>query len=172
MSHTEVRRIEGGELRRLDPPKLYCLADVVGLDASLRLYPGGDPIRDAAHKALLDRARSMLHPSLLWRTEVSLPIRGDRRAWDAVIGGQAWWLPVEAETRLGDGQALARRVALKQRDGRAEHVLIVASDTRHNRLAADAVRRALGSTFDNAPPVVRRALAEARDPGVSALLLV
>ena len=172
MSHTEVRRVEAGELRRLDAANLFCLAGVVGLDASFRLFPGGDAIRDAAHAALLGRLRTMLHPSLRWRTEVPLPIPGDRRAWDALIVGEGWSCPVEAETRLGDGQALARRVALKQRDGGADHVLIVASDTRHNRLAAQAVRAAFAPTLASPAPAVRRALADGRHPGVSALLLV
>jgi transcriptional regulator with XRE-family HTH domain len=172
MSHTEVRRIEAGELRRLDAAKLFCLADAVGLDASLRLFPGGDAVRDAAHAALLGRLRALLHPSLRWRTEVPLPIPGDRRAWDALILGDGWSCPVEAETRLGDGQALARRVALKQRDGGADHVLIIASDTRHNRLAAGSVRAAFGPTLAGPAPAVRRALADGRPPGVSALLLV
>jgi transcriptional regulator with XRE-family HTH domain len=172
MSHSEVHRLESGGLKRIDPVKLCCFAEVVGLVPALRLYPDGDAIRDAGHAALLERLRRILNQALVWRTEVPLPLPGDRRAWDATIAGRGWSCPVEAETRLGDGQALARRVALKQRDGGADHVLIVASDTRHNRLVADAVRGALGPAFSTAPSHIRRDLAAGRDPRASALILI
>ena len=56
---------------------------VLGLDLSVRAYPVGDPIRDAAHVALLERLRRLCHPSITWRTEVPFPMAGDLRAWDA-----------------------------------------------------------------------------------------
>jgi hypothetical protein len=34
----------------------------------------------------LDRFRMILGPGAAWATEVPLPISGDRRAWDALIG--------------------------------------------------------------------------------------
>ncbi|HET7702235.1 MAG TPA: hypothetical protein VFK35_02470 [Candidatus Limnocylindrales bacterium] len=58
---------------------------------------------------------------------------GDRRAWDLVIDGPGWSIPVEAETRLRDVQALQRKVALKCRDGGFDRVLLLVADTRHNR---------------------------------------
>ena len=172
LSHSEIQRLESGSLRRLDPVRLCCYADVLGLDLSMRLYPAADPLRDRGHAALLERTRRLLHPSLRWRTEVALPIPGDRRAWDATITGESWWRPVEAETRLADGQALARKLSLKLRDGNADIVVVVAADTRHNRSLANAVRTALGPAFEADPAIVRRALADGRDPGTSTLLLV
>jgi hypothetical protein len=68
-----------------------------------------------------------------WRTEVPLPIPGDLRAWDAVIARDAWRIGVEGETVLDDAQALDRRLALKQRDGGVDHVILVVADTRRNR---------------------------------------
>lgn len=171
LSHSEIQRLESGALRRLDPVRLYCYADVLGLELSIRLYPAADALRDRGHAALLERTRKLIHPSLRWRTEVPLPIPGDRRAWDATITGEDWWRPVEAETRLADGQALARKLSLKLRDGNADFVVVIAADTRHNRSVADAVRRALGPAFAADPAIVRRALADGRDPGTSALLL-
>ena len=79
----------------------------------LRAYPAGDPIRDAGHTRLLDRLRRDLASGLQWRSEVPLPIEGDLRAWDAVIGGPGWRLMVEAETLIDDVQALERRLALE-----------------------------------------------------------
>ena len=40
---------------------------------------------------------------------------------------------VEAETRIADIQALARRIRAKSRDLRLEKVVLLVADTRHNR---------------------------------------
>jgi len=61
-------------------------AGAVGLDLVARLYPGTQPIRDAAQVALLAGFRARLHRSLRWATEVPIPIPGDQRAWDATVG--------------------------------------------------------------------------------------
>ena len=107
----------------------------MGLDVRLRAWPAGDPIRDAGQIRLLERLRARLHPSLRWSTEVPLPIEGDLRAWDAMIRGTGWRLPVDAESALDDLQAVERRLALKVRDGGADHVILLVSDTRRNRRA-------------------------------------
>ena len=105
----------------------------VGLDLAARLYPAGEPIRDVAHRALIERLRLRLHPSLTLLTEVPLPIPGDRRAWDAVIRGLDWQMPVEAETRPRDAQALDRRIALKLCDAGFDKVILLLLDSAHNR---------------------------------------
>jgi hypothetical protein len=116
------------------------IAAVLGLDASLKLYPATEPIRDAAHAALLERLHLHCHGSLRWQTEVPLPRPGDLRAWDATIRG--FRTPgghggvrgaVEAETRPTDAQALDRKLALKERDGGADWLILLLADTRHNR---------------------------------------
>ena len=143
---------------------------VVGLDVRLQVYPAGDPIRDAGQQRLLERLRERLGPSLGWRTEVPLPIDGDRRAWDAMIRGSDWRLAVEAETVLDDLQSLERRIALKQRDGGVDHVLVVIADTRRNRRAvASAALLFAGSSRDTRRTF--RALADGRDPGSAVILL-
>lgn len=96
----------------------------------------------------------------------------DLRAWDAVIAAANWRKPVEAETRLGDFQALERRVTLKQRDGHMEHVLLLVADTRHNRIALRSVAPSLDAQF---PVPGRRALellSAGIDPGGSAIVLL
>jgi hypothetical protein len=118
--------------------ELACVGAAVGLDVRVRAYPAGDPIRDAGQVRLLERLRVRLHPSLRWSTEVPLPIDGDLRAWDAVIRGANWRLPVEAETALDDIQATERGLTLKQRDGDADHVILLVADTRRNRAALAA----------------------------------
>jgi transcriptional regulator with XRE-family HTH domain len=112
LSRSQVDRIERGALEAPSLDSVTCIADVVGLDVVIRTFPRGDPIRDAGHARLLERLRIRLRPGLSFRTEVPLPIVGDLRAWDAVVGGQGWQVPVEAETVIDDGQALQRKLAL------------------------------------------------------------
>lgn len=143
----------------------------VGLDVRLRAYVAGDPIRDAGQQRLLGRLRRRAHPGLGWGTEVPLPIDGDRRAWDALIRGAGWLAAVEAETVLDDLQAVERRVALKQRDGGVDHVILLVADTRRNRRALAAAPHAFAG-FSRDARTVLRALGAGRDPGCSAVLFL
>jgi hypothetical protein len=169
MSRSTVERIEAG-VRPTTIREYAALGAVVGLDVRLRAYPAGDPLRDAAQRRLLGRFRVRLAPTLGWRTEVTLPIDGDRRAWDAVISGDGWRIAVEAETVIGDLQALERRLALKLRDGGIEHVILLVADTRWNR-AALAAPSTLPWLSRDARRVLR-ALGRGEDPGMSALILL
>jgi hypothetical protein len=128
-------RFERGELEYLSVADLGSWCSVVGLELALRAYPAGDPLRDRAQLALLERFRPRLHPSLGWSTEVPLPIDGDLRAWDAMIRGTGWRVPLDAETALDDLQAVERRLTLKVRDGGIDHVILLVADTRRNRRA-------------------------------------
>ncbi|HET7028881.1 MAG TPA: hypothetical protein VFI34_00090 [Candidatus Limnocylindrales bacterium] len=150
---------------------LAAIAAVEGFDLRLALYPAGDPIRDAGQQRLLARLRAILHPSLRWRTEVALPNDGDLRAWDAETGAAAWRLPIDAETVLDDLQALERRLARKQRDDGADHVLLLVADTRRNRGALAAAPAAFGA-FSRDARAALRALREGRDPRSSAILII
>ncbi|HLO35109.1 MAG TPA: helix-turn-helix transcriptional regulator, partial [Candidatus Deferrimicrobium sp.] len=145
LDHARIWRFEGGRFGELTMQDIAAIGEVVGLDVRLRAYPAGDPIRDAGQVRLLERLRARLHPSLRRATEVPLPIEGDLRAWDAVIRGDGWRLPVEAETVIDDLQALERRLALKARDGGIDHVILLVAGTRRNRRALAA---ALGAFAD------------------------
>lgn len=94
------------------------------------MYPGGSPVRDEGHLRLLADFRLLLPRSVRWATEVPLPLIRDQRAWDALITGSAFRYGVEAETAPHDAQALIRRLALKQRDGAVDGVLLIVRDTR------------------------------------------
>ena len=142
----------------------------VGLDLSARLYPAGEPIRDVAHRALIERLRLRLHPSLTLLTEVPLPIPGDRRAWDAIIRGLDWQMPVEAETRPRDAQALDRRIALKLRDAGFDKVILLLLNSAHNRRLVASGALAGRYAIDGRSALAR--LAEGRDPGGSAVVLL
>jgi len=161
-SKSSVERAERGT-RRTTHEELACLGAVVGLDVRMRAYPAGDAIRDAGQARLLERLRRKLHPDLRWRTEVPLPIEGDLRAWDAVISGQGWRLPVEAETVLTDVQAVERKLELKRRDGEVDHLLLLLSETPRNRRAVRTARAAF-ARLDTPPRDLLRALRAGRKP--------
>jgi hypothetical protein len=99
-------------------------------------------------------------------------IPGDRRAWDAVIDGRAWRVPVEAESRLRDVQACSRRVALKRRDDRSEVVVLLVADTRHNRHVLRLAALDLAAEFPVKGSKALAALAAGERPSGSAIVLV
>lgn len=171
VTHTALWRFERGRLDALRVDQLGAISAVVGLDLRLKAYPRGDALRDAGQARLLGRLRTQLHPTLRWRTEVPLPIEGDLRAWDAVISGRDWLLPVEAETVLADIQAVERRLALKRRDGNAERVLVIVSDSARNRAALNTAPASFGGFVRETRPVLA-ALRGGRDPGTDAIVFL
>jgi transcriptional regulator with XRE-family HTH domain len=174
-SHQQLSRFERGELERVSVVELGAWCAVVGLDLAIRAYPAGDPIRDRAQLALIERLRARLHLSLQWRAEVPLPIEGDLRAWDAEIVGRhpaPWRARVEAETRIADGQALERRLGLKLRDDPTGHLILLVSDTRSNRRALASI----GAGLDHMLPMRTRdmmaALTAGKDPGRGGIVIL
>ena len=151
---------------------LATIAAVLGLDLPLRTFPCASPIRDAAQLQLLAKLRALLPEDLTWRTEVPLPIERDLRAWDAVVGGPGWRVPVDAETRLRDVQALARREALKRRDDGAETMILLVADTRHNRQVLRLAKSDLANDFPIAGTVLLAALSRGERPTGSGILFL
>lgn len=165
-------RLERGGLIRVPIVQLARATEVVGLDLSIRTFPGGRVLRDEGHVRLLERLRALLAPTVGWRTEVPLPLAGDRRAWDAVIRIARIRIGVEAETRARDAQALERRLALKQRDGGMDHVILLLADTRHNRRFLRECGEGFLAGFPMAGSVALARLAAGEDPGGSAIVLL
>jgi transcriptional regulator with XRE-family HTH domain len=172
LSGSMASRIEGGRVPDVGVVRLSSMLAIVGLDLSLRAYPGGAPLRDAGHAALLARFRARLHPSLDWRIEVPLPGPSDRRAWDAMIRGASWRYGVEAETHPTDGQALARRLEMKVRDGNVDGLILVLAPTRHGRAFLAAAGDLLAPLFPVPAGLALERLAAGVDPGGSALVVV
>jgi|SRR5690349_4755222 len=172
LSRAQYSRIERGLIKGVTLPQLGALLAAVGLDLSARAFPGGPPIRDAAHAALLGRLRSEVHPSLRTMTEVPFPLAGDRRAWDIVVIGNPWRHAFEAETRPRDLQALERRIALKLRDGEVDAVSLLLLDSRDNRRF---VREHAASLREHFPVHGSRAMELLRvgaDPGRGSVVLL
>ena len=172
VSRTTVWRLERGIGVEVTLSALSRVSAAVGLEASLRLFPVGDPVRDAAHVALLGRLRARIHPQFRWRTEVPLPIAGDLRAWDATIAGMGFVIGAEAETRIRDLQGVARRVNLKRKDGELDHVILLVADTRANRVALRIGAADLREAFPISQRDCLRALGEGRDPTGSSIIVL
>lgn len=172
MSRAQLGRIERAELSDLALEQVCCAGLAVGLRLGARLYPDGDAVRDAAQLRLLERFRMILPPVVAWATEVPLPIPGDRRAWDAVIGLNGRQAGCEAETRLADVQTLERRLALKARDGGVDVMILIVADTAHNRAVLERERVALRGLLPLDGRDVRRALRQGRLPQASGLIVL
>ncbi len=172
MSHAQVGRIERGVLEYVTVDQLARACEAVGLKLVVRAYPGGDAVRDAGHLSLLARFRARIPPSIQVRTEVPLPISRDKRAWDLVLGAGADRVAVEAETRLQDLQALERRIALKQRDGRIDRVILLVGDTAPNRRILAEQRETLRARFPGEGRHVLSALRTGTLPVASGVLVL
>jgi transcriptional regulator with XRE-family HTH domain len=171
-TRSKVSRVERTKDPGLSIADATAMLEAVGLDLSLKAYPGGEPARDAAHTALLERIHALLHPTLRWDTEVPLPIPGDRRAWDAFIRGDGWRAGVEAETHADDRQALERKVNLKVRDAGVSCVLVVLARTAANRRFIEANAVALQRRFPAGTRETLMALGDGRRPPDDAILLL
>ena len=172
-SRSQVSRIERAEALNASVVELARLLSVVGLELSARAYPGGPPIRDAAHRALLDRLRRGSAASVAWRFEVPVGPPGDRRAWDAMMSIGTAQVAVEAETRPRDVQAVQRRIALKRRDSPdVAAVVLLLADTHHNRNLLRQEGEALRADLPVPGAAILEAVAAGRDPGGSGIVLL
>jgi hypothetical protein len=170
VSHERLARIERGE-SKADIEMAAVMAAVLGLELSVSLHPDGDPVRDKGHLALLTRFHARLGPDLTWRTEVPIPISGDRRSADAIIKGVDFEALVEAETHLDDVQTLERVIGAKQRDLGVGRVVLIVADTRHNRAVVRRVPE-LARRFPVGTRACLKDLARGWDPGGDCLVVI
>jgi transcriptional regulator with XRE-family HTH domain len=171
ISQSEIARIESGRSRALSIATAARVVAAVGLDLSVRAYPGGSPIRDVGQLKLLARLRGQVHSSLRWRTEVPIPIPGDQRAFDAVIDGGAVKVAVECVTRLEDVQAMERAINRKQLDAGIPCLILVLAATRHNR-AALAAAPTLREAYPLTTRVILAGLRVGRLPSANGLVFL
>jgi transcriptional regulator with XRE-family HTH domain len=172
VSPSWLSRVERQEAAEVSLRLLTVLGAVVGLDLTARVFAGGAPLRDAGHRRVLKRFRSLLPASAPWATEVPFPRAGDQRAWDAVTRLWDVRIGTEVETRPTDLQAMERRVMLKARDGGVDRVVLVLADTRRNRHLMREVGEALRGSFPLQGDAALAALRSSNDPGCNLLVLV
>jgi transcriptional regulator with XRE-family HTH domain len=171
LSQSQVSRTERVERTNVGLDELARHAAAVGLRLSVKTYPGGPPVRDAAQLRLLRRLRQELAARFRWRSEVPVGTTGDDRAWDVVLDG-AGSVGIDAETKLRDVQALQRRCELKWRDGSVDRLVLVVAGTRHNRAVLREHRVALRSTFPADTAEVMAALRRGRLPDRNGIVLL
>ena len=167
LSRSRYCRIEAGKVETLTILELNRIATVLGLDASVRLYPGGMPVRDRAQAERLHSLLKHVAAPITFATEVPLPStldRRDQRAWDAVLSGHGERTAIELEMRLRDIQAAERRIALKRRDDATEHFLLAIGDTRANRHVLDEFPGSFGGLARLRKADVLKTLAAGRHP--------
>ena len=172
MSRSQLGRIERGELPRVSLDQACRAAAALGLSLSVQAYPDGDPVRDAGHRRLESRLRIVVPPGAGWQAEVPMPIPGDRRAWDVVVTIAGRRAGCECEQRLGDLQALERRIALKLRDGAADVLILVVADTAANRRVLRQHREELRGLLPLDSREILGAFRAGRLPGANGILIL
>jgi transcriptional regulator with XRE-family HTH domain len=171
-TQTEISRFERNLFTNVSVPRVAQLAAVVGLDMSATLHVFAEPVADRGQQAAIERFLTHVSPSYRRAREVLLPNPGDRRSWDLLLRLDAQRVGVEVETRIRDIQVLVRRIRERERDGGVDEILIVVSDTAHNRALVAELRDALGSRFATTPRVLLAALrAGAVLPGSGVILV-
>lgn len=167
ISRSLYSRIENARLASLGIIVAAEIGSVLGLDVSVRAFPGPRSLRDEAQFTRLDRILGQVAQPLTWEREVALPqkleARPEQRAWDAMIRGHGKRTAIELEMRIRDAQALERRVRLKLRDDPVEHFLLAVADTRTNRETLNALPQLLG-LIRLTPSQVIRELRAGRHP--------
>lgn len=169
-SESQYRRFEIG-LSSTSFEDVAMVASILGMELGAGLHPVGDGLVDRGHQALLKRFRALVAQSVRVGAEIRL-MNGGGRSWDLLLRIGRQQVGVEAETRVRDAQALVRRVRGRQHDGGADAILIVLSDSRHNRALAAELREMLGSEFQTEPRRLFAALREGRVLPGSGVLLV
>ena len=164
-------RAERGDPTTLTVDFVASYASVLGLELAASLYPIGTAIRDKGHLDLLERFRRRLPKLVRWRTEVPVPITGDRRSADGMVETKHADFLVEAETHLGDFQALERRISAKARDLGSDRAVLLLADTRHNRTVVREVA-GIRARFPIDARTWFRAIAAGVDPGGDALVIL
>ena len=172
VSQSQISRIERGTLSSVTVEHLCRIGAVLGLDASIKFYPGGRALRDQGQIDLIGRFRGLVGTPLRCLAEVPMPIPGDQRAWDLMVVGGIPDVGLEAETKLRDCQAVQRRMTLKCRDSGIERVILLVADTHANRRAIRDADATLREMFPVPAREALRDLRSGRIPAGSSLIVL
>jgi transcriptional regulator with XRE-family HTH domain len=171
VSQGSISRLERSKPPFPDILEAARVAQIVGLDLSLRCFPAKGRLRDAAHIALIQRFLARLPRGVGRRLEA--PIRpDDQRAWDVLLVVDGIRIGVIAETRIRDLQVLLRREHQKQLDGRVDRLLLVASATKHNRAALADSGELLTEAFPLGTRAVLTSLSRGEAPEANGVVII
>jgi transcriptional regulator with XRE-family HTH domain len=172
VSASEVSRREPGTSRTLGGEKLAVHASAVGLKLSVKLWPVGGGVRDAAQARLIAAFVARVGRPWSVTLEAVIEIPGDLRAVDVLLVRGDVRVAVEGITRLADLQAQVRAAQLKARDIGATRLIIVVAGSHANRRALADARGALVQAFDLDTRRVLADLAGGRDPSRDAVVVL
>lgn len=113
-SSSKVRRIERGQRQSVTHLELACVASVVGLRYSGRMFMGAARLRDASQLEMINGYR-LLATECGWscRIEEPIPTIGDLRAFDLILRASGMRVAHEFISRLHDVQAQVRPILRK-----------------------------------------------------------
>lgn len=170
-SQAEISRRERGHVAGIGLAGLLRHGAAVGMRVSVRLWPVGGSIRDAAQARHV--AAFVARVGRAWRVtlEAPIPIDGDLRAIDVLLRSPAGTVAVEVITRLSDLQAQVRAARLKARDVSADRLVLIIADTHVNRRAVADARPAIAAEFDLDARRVIADLVDGRLPPRDALII-
>jgi transcriptional regulator with XRE-family HTH domain len=151
-----------------------CLVAVMlGLRPRFDLFREDEGVRDQGHQRLIARFCAIL--SSLWSVhrEAPFPTLGDLRSWDVLIRlGTAFRVGVEAETRVRDQQELVRRIRQRELHGGVDAIVVLLSDSAHNRRLVGELRESLGPDYATPARSLIRALRTGQPlPGSGVIVL-
>ena len=172
VSASEISRRELGRSGRFTGEKMAIHAAAVGLKLSIKLYPVGGGIRDAAQARYV--AAFVARVGRPWKVtlEAPIPLPADLRAVDVLLSSERGRIAVEVITRLTDIQAQVRAAQLKARDIGATRLILVIAGTHANRRALAAARPTLTGAFDLDARHLLTELGAGRDPGRDGIVLL
>ena len=159
LSQGEVWKLERSVTADIGVVRLCEVASVLGFEVSVGLHPAGPALRDKGHRALAGRLKAVLGDG--WQVageEVPFPMPGDPRHWDLLLRRLDQIVGGECETRIRDEQELVRRMRGRERDGGVDEILLVLSDSAHNRRLVESLRAALGERYLTSPRKLLAAL--------------
>ena len=168
----KIGRIENAHLRSATLFDLVVHSGALGLTMRTKVYPDGPPLRDVGQLSVSQRLLQRVSGN--WRTQMEVPLTlpGDRRAFDMWLSTDSVSVAVEVVTRLRDVQAQIRAAHLKWRDSDAKRLVVVVAQSHANRRALRSLGDLLATDFPVGPRAALAALAEGRDPGGNAIVVV
>ncbi len=170
-SDSQIARIEHAMPPYVDLIEASKLAQVLGLELSVRCFATGAAVRDVAHVRLLTRLCEQT-PLVRWNLEQTIPIPRDLRAWDAHAVVDGVGIGVTAETRLRDVQALLRREHAKMRDSDVKLLILLVLGSRANRETLTAIRESLRTDLPLDSREMLAALRAGKRPRASGIVLL
>lgn len=172
VSQTEVSRRELGRASHLMGEPLAVHAAAVGFRLSVKLWPAGAGVRDAAQVRYVGAFVGRV--GRLWKVSLEAPIHlpGDLRAVDVLLVRGEVRIAVEVITRLADLQAQVRSAQAKARDIQATRLILVVAGTHANRRALAGARSALVTAFDLDTRQLIVELAGGRDPSRDGIVVL